>query len=114
MEAVDRIARLEVGDFDVTIDGAATRFTDLPLSLINDLSPTFNQLAIVNDVVEIPTLTYAVTMTGDTIAEVSLDEETGALLTISPTGAVGVSTVCLLYTSPSPRDLSTSRMPSSA
>ena len=26
----------------------------------------------------------------------------------------GVSQVCLLYTSPSPRDLSTSRMPSSA
>ena len=26
----------------------------------------------------------------------------------------GKSTVCLLYTSPSPRDLSTSRMPSSA
>ncbi len=31
-------------------------------------------------------------------------------------GAVGIDTekVCLLYTSPSPRDLSTSRMPSSA
>ena len=27
---------------------------------------------------------------------------------------VGVSNDCLLYTSPSPRDLSTSRMPSSA
>ena len=29
-------------------------------------------------------------------------------------GGVGKSIVCLLYTSPSPRDLSTSRMPSSA
>ena len=27
---------------------------------------------------------------------------------------VGKTTICLLYTSPSPRDLSTSRMPSSA
>ena len=108
MEAVDRIARLEVGDFDVTIDGAATRFTDLPLSLINDLSPTFNQLAIVNDVVEIPTLTYAVTMTGDTVAEVSLDEETGSLLTISPTGAVGVSTVTLTATDLDGASVSTS------
>jgi len=27
---------------------------------------------------------------------------------------VGVAPICLLYTSPSPRDLSTSRMPSSA
>ena len=27
---------------------------------------------------------------------------------------IGIPTLCLLYTSPSPRDLSTSRMPSSA
>ena len=30
------------------------------------------------------------------------------------TGGKGKVTICLLYTSPSPRDLSTSRMPSSA
>ena len=29
-------------------------------------------------------------------------------------GGLGVAIICLLYTSPSPRDLSTSRMPSSA
>ena len=29
-------------------------------------------------------------------------------------GATALATACLLYTSPSPRDLSTSRMPSSA
>ena len=41
--------------------------------------------------------------------------------TIRPSGAVGAGmatpttpSTCLLYTSPSPRDLSTSRMPSSA
>ena len=32
----------------------------------------------------------------------------------SSTLAYGIYNVCLLYTSPSPRDLSTSRMPSSA
>ena len=31
-----------------------------------------------------------------------------------PGAFTGVCTTCLLYTSPSPRDLSTSRMPSSA
>ena len=36
-----------------------------------------------------------------------------SLCLIGPNGA-GKSTICLLYTSPSPRDLSTSRMPSSA
>ena len=34
--------------------------------------------------------------------------------TLPPTHRMASSTVCLLYTSPSPRDLSTSRMPSSA
>ena len=33
---------------------------------------------------------------------------------IRPAGGGGNSITCLLYTSPSPRDLSTSRMPSSA
>ena len=41
------------------------------------------------------------------------------VVTVSPVNdellsALGKLTVCLLYTSPSPRDLSTSRMPSSA
>ena len=34
--------------------------------------------------------------------------------TESPRKFVGEELICLLYTSPSPRDLSTSRMPSSA
>ena len=40
----------------------------------------------------------------------------GVAATTTPAGTfvVGVDTSCLLYTSPSPRDLSTSRMPSSA
>ena len=32
----------------------------------------------------------------------------------APTDLIDLSGICLLYTSPSPRDLSTSRMPSSA
>ena len=34
--------------------------------------------------------------------------------TLKPGGTIVEGTACLLYTSPSPRDLSTSRMPSSA
>ena len=33
---------------------------------------------------------------------------------LSPIGAIGMYTSCLLYTSPSPRDRQKSRMPSSA
>ena len=36
------------------------------------------------------------------------------LPTYKTNGASGMDLICLLYTSPSPRDLSTSRMPSSA
>ena len=42
------------------------------------------------------------------------DELEGATLRVAIGGTVGQNRLCLLYTSPSPRDLSTSRMPSSA
>ena len=48
------------------------------------------------------------------LKNINLDIEEGKVTAfIGPSGC-GKSTFCLLYTSPSPRDLSTSRMPSSA
>ena len=49
------------------------------------------------------------------IGQVYLDDASGqpAWVTVK-TGLFGRNETCLLYTSPSPRDLSTSRMPSSA
>ena len=38
----------------------------------------------------------------------------GRVIRFGVAGAIGLHNICLLYTSPSPRDLSTSRMPSSA
>ena len=49
---------------------------------------------------------------GDTLD--SWEMGNGTLTVLSNTAENGLSMVCLLYTSPSPRDLSTSRMPSSA
>ena len=49
--------------------------------------------------------------------EVILRDKPPSMIELSPKGTVPVlslSSGCLLYTSPSPRDLSTSRMPSSA
>ena len=45
-----------------------------------------------------------------------LERQALALMVDQPLrlGAIGNAILCLLYTSPSPRDLSTSRMPSSA
>ena len=45
------------------------------------------------------------------ILATSPEEQTGVTRGVI---AVGADNTCLLYTSPSPRDLSTSRMPSSA
>ena len=44
----------------------------------------------------------------------SVKSAQGALATLSSSGVPEGASTCLLYTSPSPRDLSTSRMPSSA
>ena len=46
--------------------------------------------------------------------ELNLEDATQANINILREPEGGVFGVCLLYTSPSPRDLSTSRMPSSA
>ena len=47
------------------------------------------------------------------LTEAGIDAENFPFCTIEPNAGV-VPIPCLLYTSPSPRDLSTSRMPSSA
>ena len=56
---------------------------------------------------------------GKDVGEILGTDPLGATVTTHPTSIlnsnnVDVVTICLLYTSPSPRDLSTSRMPSSA
>ena len=57
------------------------------------------------------TSTMALSMEGREVTEV---EEIRILDTIRKNSNVRIACICLLYTSPSPRDLSTSRMPSSA
>ena len=67
------------------------------------------------------TLFLALGMNIDKILDTCLNVDIESLVTLSISsfisnyGFVNIQTVsCLLYTSPSPRDLSTSRMPSSA
>ena len=61
----------------------------------------------------IRTMVASLTKSGSLNAE---DEEAvvAAILKREELGSTGIGNGCLLYTSPSPRDLSTSRMPSSA
>ena len=49
------------------------------------------------------------------VKDLQLDIAEGEFITmLGPSGSGKTTCFCLLYTSPSPRDLSTSRMPSSA
>ena len=48
------------------------------------------------------------------VEEVSFSLQNNEILCVVGESGSGKSITCLLYTSPSPRDLSTSRMPSSA
>ena len=89
--------------------------------LANDTDPNGDPLTITdvdgNDPSAGP-ITITDPVTGDTQGVLEVDPVTGvATFTPEPgfVGSVQVPyTICLLYTSPSPRDLSTSRMPSSA
>ena len=54
------------------------------------------------------------TVTGFDVTNVAVEGVTLADSAVAATEGQDVVVTCLLYTSPSPRDLSTSRMPSSA
>ena len=69
-------------------------------------SPNVHQLQTVSE--EVPSDTHLLDMTGDQLTRHL------AAISIKRSPPIEVCTGCLLYTSPSPRDLSTSRMPSSA
>ena len=57
--------------------------------------------------------TIATTAFAQTDNSITLNEEQNQLQTVEPSQEGKIS-ICLLYTSPSPRDPKTSRMPSSA
>ena len=57
---------------------------------------------------------YALADAGAQVTVFDLNEEAGRAVATDIGGQFCRVDVCLLYTSPSPRDLSTSRMPSSA
>ena len=91
---------------------AITATSVTPENTLEEFRIQFNKLVVdVDGVASGNTFTQSIIFEGATA-----DESETTLLATDPTAdrTITLPNACLLYTSPSPRDLSTSRMPSSA
>ena len=86
-----------------------------PAKLILKSGETFSGINFGSNEPKIGELIFNTAMTGyqEIITDLSYTDQL-ICFTYPQIGNTGVNKDCLLYTSPSPRDLSTSRMPSSA
>ena len=88
---------------------------DVIVELIGDMDNTARKIIIeaINNGKHVVTANKSLLAKEGSIFE-ELAKEKGVYLRYEAAVAGGIPIICLLYTSPSPRDLSTSRMPSSA
>ena len=88
----------------------------LVISLIpRDNSKIIKQIAAITSGIQLLLATYLWQVFDSSIGEMQFMERVEWIPSFNITYILGVDGLsCLLYTSPSPRDLSTSRMPSSA
>ena len=97
--------------FPLIVDSSALQIKELPSG--DNLDLTGNSITGVVNITASGNVTIGGTLTYEDVTNVDslgiITAQTG--IRIGTGGTVGP---CLLYTSPSPRDLSTSRMPSSA
>jgi len=89
ISAADKIAVLDRGTFNVPLDDSLVTLGDWPLKEIDDDSPSFDQLVSMNDVFEIPTLTYSFSSDGDEVVVAEVAPTLGAPLVITRTGMAG-------------------------
>ena len=87
-----------------------TAVIDREVQRVRKISPKYKVL-LHNDPVN--TMDYVVDILRQVVPQLSEQDALNIMLETHNNG-VGLVITCLLYTSPSPRDLSTSRMPSSA
>ena len=80
----------------------------------NSLTEYFLQLDLLNSWFKESFLDLNVSKTRELVSDSRKEKETFIPVTTDQQSAEAVSSVCLLYTSPSPRDRLVSRMPSSA
>jgi len=100
----------------VAADGSPASI--LGLEQVAELAPRMGAKVVVVYVRHFPATAVIAAGLADTSVMQAMDDQESEVrrLVLRLVGATGVAWeyICLLYTSPSPRDLSTSRMPSSA
>ena len=100
--------------YEFIIDGASQGFQASPTNTFNSASSTVTFTGSVNVKVKVYTGILSGTgCIGEDEFVVNINSQSNPNL-IEYNGTNNLCNGCLLYTSPSPRDLSTSRMPSSA
>ena len=76
--------------------------------------PVWVRTVVAGLVVKVTKLDQAIAATDDPVKQNVLISQQNKLLSYMNGLSIGVGSTCLLYTSPSPRDVEESRMPSSA
>ena len=114
------LVNVDDGDVPVSIDlrpGSynATQLADEVERAINDAYGDDNKLQVMSNVDYTLTVDFYTLNTGyGTLSGLTTPVSIDLLTSSYVTDQVGIDTSCLLYTSPSPRDRTRSRMPSSA
>ena len=85
----NRIATLARGEFNVPLDDFKVTLGDWPLTQFSGGSPASDQLASMNDVFEIPTLSYSFSSDGNDIVVAEVAPTVGAPLVITRSGMAG-------------------------
>jgi cyclophilin family peptidyl-prolyl cis-trans isomerase len=94
----NRMSVLERDNFTVDLDGLQRRLDDWPLKMIDENSPSFDQLASMNDVFEIPTLEYSFSFDGDDIVSAEVAPTLDAPLIITRNGTAGTTLLTITAT----------------
>jgi len=94
----NRMSAMDRGDFTVDLDGTPQTLGDWPLKMIDENSPSFDQLALMNDVFEIPTLAYSFSFDGDDIVSAELAPTLDAPLVITRNGTAGTTLLTITAT----------------
>ncbi|MFT4546686.1 MAG: cyclophilin family peptidyl-prolyl cis-trans isomerase [Pseudoalteromonas tetraodonis] len=84
MAAADQISAFDTATYTANFGAAGRSFSDWPLSAATEDSPLVSQLASITGVIEVPTLSFAVSGGDAAVATASLDGSTLTFIPVNP------------------------------